>query len=189
VFLSFFPIALDKMGLSMVIVPLQTLVGYLPRVLAAILIIIVGFLVAQILGRGAQEAAVSMGVDFHQMIGRVVRGIVLVFTGILAAEQLGIDITLVTGIFTNMLTIAVAGLALAFGLGGREVVRNALAGYYAREMFSPGDRLLIEGDEGRLEGIGTLNAEISFSEVRLVIPNTQLTESEVKIVKESVDQG
>lgn len=189
VFLSFFPIALERLGLSMVIDPLQALVGYLPRVLAAILIVIVGFLFAQILGRAAQAAAVSMGVDFHQMIGRVVRGIVLVFTGVLAVEQLGIDITLLTGTFTNMLTISIAGLALAFGLGGREVVRNVLAGYYAREMFSLGDRLLIEGDEGTLEGIGTLNAEISLAETRLVIPNTQLTESKIKIIKEEVKRG
>jgi small-conductance mechanosensitive channel len=182
VFLSFLPIALEKMGLTIVVVPLQALVSYLPRLLAAILVMIIGSLIAQMLGRGSKAAAISMGVDFHHSVGQLVRGIALVITVIVAVEQLGIDITLLTDTLTNLLTIAIAGLALAFGLGGRDVVRNVLAGYYAREMFSPGDRLLIDSDEGILEGIGTLNAEVSLEEERLVIPNTQLTESKIIVL-------
>lgn len=189
VFLSFLPITLEKMGLSIAVAPLHALVGYLPRLLAAILVMIVGSLIAQTLGRGTQAAAVGMGVEFHQGIGQLVRGTLLVISVIIAVEQLGFDIKLLTDTFTNLLTIAIAGLALAFGLGGREVVRNVLAGYYAREMFSPGDRLLIDGAEGILEGIGTLNSEISLVKERLVIPNIQLTETSIRIIKREDDQS
>jgi small-conductance mechanosensitive channel len=80
-------------------------------------------------------------------------------------------------LLTNLVTLMVGGLALAFGLGGRDVARNVLAGFYAREQFATGDTLLIDGEEGTLEGIGTLNTEIHVDEVRLIVPNTRLTEA------------
>jgi small-conductance mechanosensitive channel len=96
-------------------------------------------------------------------------------------EQLGIDAQILITIFTNVITITVAGLALAFGLGGRDVARNVLAGYYAREQYHAGDVIVINGDEGVLEGIGTMNAEIRVGDDILIVPNTRLTNTAVKI--------
>ena len=95
---------------------------------------------------------------------------------------------MVTSLLTNVVTIAVAGLGLAFGLGGRDVAHNALAGYYAREVYRLGNTLVIDGEEGILEAIGTLNAEIAVGNGRVIIPNTQLTGSRTKILDESTGE-
>lgn len=182
IFLNFLLISMESLGLTAAVEPMRNLIGLLPRLLAALATLIIGILIAQFLGRAAQAAMASMGVEFHEQIGGGVNMLLIVMVVIVVLEQLGIDATILTTIFTNVLTIVVAGVALAFGLGGREVARNVLAGFYAREQFQPGDRLVIDGEEGNLEGIGTLNAELRIDDgEQLVIPNTRLTQEAVRL--------
>ena len=104
------------------------------------------------------------------------------FAIITAIEELGIDLTPLTNSLTNIITIFVAGLALAFGMGARDVVRNILAGYYAREHFSIGDQVQIDGKSSTLDAIGTVSAEITLPDGRIVIPNSNLTDKMVKVI-------
>jgi small-conductance mechanosensitive channel len=185
VFLASLLLALEALGWTLAVLPLQNLISFLPRLLAAILILVIGAWLAQALGKVAQAAVASMAVEFHEGIGRVVRGLLLVVTAVLAVEQLGLNLTFLTDALTSLLTIIVAGLALAFGLGGRDVTRNVLAGYYAREQFAPGDGLVVDGEMGTLESIGAVNTQVAIGEEILVVPNTRLTEGGVRVRRES----
>ena len=181
IFLNFILIALESLGLNAAAEPLRNLIAYLPRLLAALATLTAGVLLAQFLGKAAQAAMDGMGVEFHQEVGQGVNVLLIIMIVIVVLEQLGINASIMTNIFTNVITIIVAGLALAFGLGGRDVARGVLAGYYAREQFEMGDLLIIDGEEGVLEAIGTLNTEIRVGNERLVVPNTRLTDTAVKI--------
>ncbi|MFQ5419972.1 MAG: hypothetical protein ACE5FD_14375 [Anaerolineae bacterium] len=181
IFLNFLLIGLESVGLNAAVEPLRNLIAYLPRLLAALATLTTGVLLSQFLGRAAQAAMSSMGVEFHQEVGQGVNILLIIMVVIVVLEQLGIDASIMTNIFTNVITLIVAGLALAFGLGGRSVAQNVLAGYYAREQFQTGDTILIDGKEGVLEGISTLNSEVVIGPDRLVIPNIRLTEEAVTI--------
>ncbi len=181
IFLNFLLIGLESMGLNAAVEPLRNLIAYLPRLLAALATLTAGVLLSQFLGRAAQAAMSGMGVEFHQEVGQGVNILLIIMVVIVVLEQLGIDASIMTSILTNVITLIMAGLALAFGLGGRSVAQNVLAGYYAREQFSAGDTLFIDGQEGSLAGIGTLNSEVVVGQDRLVIPNIRLTEEAVKI--------
>jgi small-conductance mechanosensitive channel len=185
VFLVSLLLALETLGWTLAVLPVQSLIAYLPRLLAAILILVVGAWLAQALGKVVQAAVASMGVEFHEGVGRAVRGLLLVVTAVLAIQQIGLNLTFLTDALTNLLTIAVAGLALAFGLGGRDVARNVLAGYYARDQFVPGDALVVDGEVGTLEGIGTVSAQIAIGEEILVMPNTCLIEGRIRLQQQS----
>ena len=185
VFLSFGLVVLENLGLSVAILPMQGLIGFLPRLLAAILILVLGAFLAEIAGKATQATSASMGVEFHRGLGKAARALVLITAVIIAVDQLGFNVSLLTSLVINTATIIIAGLALAFGLGGREIARNVLAGYYARDVYHLGDRLVIDGQEGKLDAIGTLNAEMTIPSGRLVIPNTRLTESKIEVLDPS----
>ncbi|MBK8903398.1 MAG: mechanosensitive ion channel [Anaerolineaceae bacterium] len=163
-------------------------IDYVPRLLTALVILLAGWLLARFLGRAAQAAMKSLGVEFHQEVGQGVNVLLIIMIVIVVLEQLGINASIMSSIFTNVITLAVAGLALAFGLGGRDVARSVLAGHYAREQFALGDRVIIDGEEGTLEAIGPLSAEIHVGSARLIVPNTVLTETAVKIKEPLLDQ-
>ena len=181
VFLNFLLIGLESLGLVAAVEPLRNLIAYLPRLLAALATLTAGVLLAQFLGKATQAAMSGMGVEFHQEVGQGVNMLLVVMVVIVVLEQLGLDASIMTNIVTNVLTIVVAGVALAFGLGGRDVARNTLAGYYIREQLEMGDTIVIDGEEGTLEAVGTLNSELRVGDSRLIVPNTRLTETAVKV--------
>jgi len=182
IFLSFTLVAIRFIGLEGAIAPLQSFVEYIPNLLAAILTLIVGTILAQLVAKAVQAAMAGLGVEFHQAVGALTQGFLIVVTIIISINQLGIDVSLLSGLLTNIVTVIVAGLALSFGLGGREVARNVLAGYYARESFRSGDRIVLDGQEGILEGIGALNSTIRVQAGIVVFPNKHLTETQVLVL-------
>ena len=181
IFLSFTLVGLENLGLGSAIEPLRNLIAFLPRLFSALVILTLGILLAQFLGRVTQAALEGMAVEFYREAGQGVNTLLVIMVVVVVLEQLGLDASIMTNILTNVITLVVAGLALAFGLGGRDVVRNILAGYYAREQFSLGDTVVLDEYEGTLEAISTLNAEINAAGEQVIVPNTRLTDSSVKI--------
>ena len=187
IFLGFALVAFDTMQFDLAVIFLQQMIAYLPMVFAAVVILIAGSWLAQLLGKFVDVTTASMGVDFHSQLGQLVKSLFMAMVAIIAIEQLGFDVTLLTDLFRSMLTIAIAALGLAFGLGARGVARNALAGYYVRDLFSLGDELTMDGQVGTLEGIGALNSEIETENGRLIVPNSWLTEKAVLVQKSYLD--
>jgi hypothetical protein len=183
VFLSFVLLVLDVLGLEAVVLLVQSLIVYLPRIFAALLIIVLGAFLAQLVGKGVQVSSARLGIEFHENLGTLVRWLLVGFALVIALEQLGLDLAIVANSLLLLVAVAIAGFALTFALGAHSLARNVLAGYYARELFRSGERIALDDLEGELDSIGTLNAEIMLDHGRLVIPNTRLIEGQVMIVR------
>lgn len=185
VFLCFVVLAIENFGLGLTAVPLRTFVGYLPRLLGAVLLLFVGSLAAVLVGKAIDASLARIDFAQHKLLAGFVRGLILVVTLVETIEHLGFEISLFTATLTNLVTIVAAGLAITFALGGREVTRNMLAGYYAREKFRIGDRLALPEGQGELISIGTVSSEIELDDGNLVVPNHRLLESAVKRLPDS----
>jgi small-conductance mechanosensitive channel len=180
-FLTFAMLALDALGFDAILGPLQSLIGYLPRLLASSVALVAGLFLAQILGRASQATLASFDLNFHEAGGRLVRGLVVIVTVLVALEQLDLNISILSDAFVNILTIAVGGFVLAFALGAQGIARNILAGFYVRENLTPGDVLVVDEIEGTLEAIGVISSEISVQGDRFFVPNLRLVEGRVHL--------
>lgn len=105
---------------------LSTVVSYLPNVIIAAAILLVGTLVAnfvsQVVHRSV-EATKFAGADF---LSGIAKWALLVFTFLAALNQLQIAAELIQSLFTAFVAmLAIAG-GLAFGLGGKEHAARAL---------------------------------------------------------------
>ena len=180
-FLTFGMMALEALGFDAILQPLQSLIGYLPHLLAAGVALVAGLFLAQILGRASQAALASFGLDFHEAGGRLARGLVIIVTALVALEQLDLNISILSDTFVNLLTIVVGGFTLAFALGAQGIARNILAGYYVRENLTPGDVLVVDEIEGTLEAIGVVSSEVSVQGDRFFVPNLRLVEGKVHL--------
>ncbi|MGE3703828.1 MAG: hypothetical protein AB7I13_01050, partial [Vicinamibacterales bacterium] len=151
--LAFARIGSDVLGLVAVSEAIASMFGYLPNVLAAVLLLAVGTSVAQFAGTAVTQAAEDSGIDFGRSLGSIVSGLIVFVVGIMAMGQLRIDTDMVR-IFTVCLLSGFAlAFGLSFGLGTRDVTRNIMAGFYARKVFQPGDRVEIRGQRGVLKSI------------------------------------
>ncbi|UCC85741.1 MAG: mechanosensitive ion channel [Anaerolineales bacterium] len=172
--LAFVLAAVDALGLQAVAGALQDLVGYIPNLIGAVLVLIGGALLARFAGQATQMLAAGTDLEFHRGLGQGTQYLLLALTFILAVGQLGLDVRFLGGAVTNLLIVVVAALGLAFALGGRDVVRNMLAGFYAKELYELGQVMQIQTYRGTLEAIGTLKATIATEEGVVTLPNSLL---------------
>lgn len=100
--------------------------GYLPNVFAAVLILLVGNFFARFLSRGVLISAVNMNMQYAHLLSLGVKWLVLVMTAAMALDHLGIGGSIVLLAFGILFGGIVLALALAVGLGSKEIVSRSL---------------------------------------------------------------
>ena len=138
------------LGLTPIADSIRAFFAYLPNVIAAIGVLLAGSAAADFAGTAVRRSAEDSGIDLAPTLGSMTSGLILFVTGIMALAQLRIDTEMI-----RIVTIcALGGIALAFGLslglGSRDVTRNMIAGFYARKVLRPGDRVTIGQRTGTL---------------------------------------
>lgn len=106
---------------------------YLPNVFTAAVILLFGYLFGNFFGRAALIAAVNAGIRRSGVIGRFVKVTVVILSATMAVEQLGIGRETVLIAFAIIFGGIVLALAIAFGLGGRDLARDYLKRSVSRD--------------------------------------------------------
>ena len=106
---------------------------FLPRLLAAILIAFIGMMVASFLSRAALLAAVNANMPSARLLSFLVRIIILSLTVSMAFEEIGFAEHTIRMAFSIVFGAVMLGLAIAFGLGGRDLARRVLERRFAGE--------------------------------------------------------
>lgn len=101
-------------------------VRFLPNLVIAALVWMAGWLLANFISQAVLIAAVNAQVAFAPLIAGAARWLVLVFAGAAALTQLGIAREMVLLTFGIAFAGTVLALALAFGLGGKDMAREIL---------------------------------------------------------------
>jgi len=119
--------ALEVLGLTQVTEFLKGIVlGYLPNVIVAAFIVLIGALVANLLEKIVVGAAKAADMPSAHFLGTLTRWSVWIFALIAAMLQLGIAAILLQTIFTGVVAMLALAGGLAFGLGGREAAGRYL---------------------------------------------------------------
>jgi small-conductance mechanosensitive channel len=162
--------ASDAFGLVAISNAIGAFFSYLPNILAALLLLILGTTVGQFAGQIVTRAAESSGIDSAPVFGKVVSALIIFVVSMMAMSQLKIDTEMVRIVTSFVLGAAALAFGLAFGLGTWNVVRNIAIGFYVRKFLAVGKSLEIAGQRGILTSITAthtiLNSEgqeISFA--------------------------
>src|SRR5215203_4692629 len=126
VFIIAITMATDALGIPQVSAVLGQLVAYIPRIIAAILILILAALLANFL------SSIVRGATGSGILASVVQYAILVYAVFAAITELGIAVELTAPTFLIVLGAVALAAALAFGIGGREVARDIIEKAYER---------------------------------------------------------
>jgi hypothetical protein len=102
------------------------LLTYLPNVFVAALLLAAGTILARFLSRGVLISAVNMQLQAARLISVGVKWLVLVLTAAMALNHLSIGGTILTLAFGILFGGIVLALALAVGLGSKDIVSRTL---------------------------------------------------------------
>lgn len=116
----------EAWGLSKVTDVLNQMLLYLPNVFVAVIVGLVGVVVANLTFDVVRTGAKSLGSSVSNNLGVVARYAILFFTVLVVLNQLGVASDLVRILFTGFVAMMALAGGLAFGLGGQEVAREIL---------------------------------------------------------------
>jgi len=128
IFIGAISIAVDVLGIQALDDFVGTVWGYVPNLIAAFLIFLVAAAIAA--GVGALVARTMGETTTGKVIATVVPILIMAIAGFMILDQLKIAETIVTITYASLLGAIALGMALAFGLGGRDVAARMLEGAY-----------------------------------------------------------
>jgi small-conductance mechanosensitive channel len=99
---------------------------FLPRLLLALLILALGFLISNFVWRATLLASVNAGLPGARLLSGMLRLLVMAIAVVMALEQLGLATAVVLTAFAISFGALMLGLAIAFGLGGRDAAKHLL---------------------------------------------------------------
>ena len=119
-------VAFDALGLPAVSDVLRQMLLWLPNVVVALVVLVLGGLAANSLAGIVRASTARAGISNPDMLATIARVAVWGFAIVIAVNQIGVAQTLVNTMFMAIVgAVALAG-GLAFGLGGRDTAAELL---------------------------------------------------------------
>jgi hypothetical protein len=177
--LAFLLPAVDLLGLAALTAVIGRLVAYLPNVIAAGLIVLLGLLLGRVTRGVVGSGASAAGVAGASRLGAAAQTGVFAIVAILALEQLGIEIQILVTLIGAVLVGVAATMGVAFALGARPVMTHILAGHFLRQSLPEGLSVQIGERRGVVERVGAVETLLRGDERAWSVPNARLLEEVV----------
>ena len=123
-------VAFDALGLPAVSDVLRQLLLWLPNLVVAMVVLVLGGLIAGAASSLVRGATSEAGFDNPERLAKIASVAVWAFAIVIAVNQIGIAATLVNTLFMGFIGALALALGLAFGLGGRETAAEIVRKWY-----------------------------------------------------------
>jgi len=174
--------AAEIAGLPVMTEVLGKTTGFLPNILIAAAIILLGLVGGRLAQGAASVAAQAAGVPQGPAIAKVVHAVVLVAALVIALDQLGVNGRVLELILVVSIGSALAAASLAFGLGARASVANIISSRYIAQFCEIGQRIRIEQIEGTVVGFTQTAVILETREGRVIVPANRFQETHALLV-------
>ncbi len=125
-------VAFNSLGLAYVTDLLMRVLLFVPRVMVAILILAFGAYFARFIGNAITAYCRNVHIQDADLLGRLAQYAIVTFVVLIALDQVNIGGDIVRQSFLIVLAGLVFGLALAFGLGGKDWAAEILERWWPR---------------------------------------------------------
>lgn len=127
IIVAFLIAAFDVLHLSQVNEFLKgVVIGYLPQVIASVLILLVSVVIADAISKVVSSSAKAANLKGANFLSTVTRWVIWVVGGIAALDQLGIGQSVLQTLFTGIVVALSLAFGLSFGLGGQQAASSVI---------------------------------------------------------------
>lgn len=156
------------------------LVGAVPNLLIAVLVLSVGLLLAAAARGLARRVLERVQPAYADTVGTLAYSVVLVLVALTASSQLGLRTDLVEQVLLLLVAALALAFALALGLALRPALTAVIAARHVQRILAYGDQLTIDGWTGVVERLGTSSVRLVGSDGTFrEVPNHLLLEQPV----------
>ena len=176
VLLFFVATAADALRLPLLSAAVASLSLFVPRVMVAVLIVVAGLVMGNVARGAITAAAARAGAALGRGLGQIVRLAIVMAAVLIAVAELGVDITLLTAVFSVAFAALLGSFAIAFGLGARTAMSNIIGSHYMRQTFEVGQMVRVGGIEGTIAELTATTVILEVPEGRMIVPAKQFGE-------------
>lgn len=126
VWIVFIVLGIDALGIGALRQQISRFFLFLPQIFVAMIVLFIGLLVANFFSRATLLAATNANYPSARLLSSIVRLMIIIFAVTMALEQIGLGHHVVLIAFSIAFGAVMLGIAIAFGLGGRDVARKIL---------------------------------------------------------------
>ena len=184
VLLVFLAAATETLELPVVSTWVLGLAQYLPQVLAAVIVVVLGVLAGGLSRIVVAEAASSARVEYAGALGRLAQVAIIAVSAVVAVDQLGFEVTFLVIAVSIALAASLGGAALAFGLGAQTAVSNIVATHYLAQSYQVGQRIRVGEHEGRIVEIAPTAVVLETTDGRVHIPAKAFSEQTTTLIED-----
>jgi small-conductance mechanosensitive channel len=172
--------AISLLGFGALSTALNAVVLFVPKLFVAVAIVIAGIVVGEFLRDRIEPLADQMAIGAP--IGPAVQFVVLAVFSLTALALVGVPTSILMALVVLVVAAAVLAVALAFGLGSREVAREISAGRSVAGVYRLGERITVGDVTGEITALDSVSVVVRDGEGTSVrIPNHLLLESVVRV--------
>jgi hypothetical protein len=172
------------LGIPEVSATISKVVAYIPLLLVATVMVVIGLLVAGFLRGVIATSADRVGISYAEHLANGCYYIMCLMVFMAAFDQLNIKFELLNYAILIVFGGLALGSGLALGLGGRDVMAGILAGYYVRQRLQAGDHVSVGVLEGTVREVGPVATIIETEEHGMLnrhsIPNHKMLNEAVR---------
>jgi flagellar biosynthesis protein FliQ len=183
IFIFFFMAATDTLGITAVSEMIGKIFEYLPRILSALVVFVIGILFADMLKKLVHTACASLNIPAAGLIANFVFYFVFINVAMITLSQAGIDTNFIQDNLSIILAGIVGAFAVGYGYASRPLVGNLLAAYYNKNKVKVGDLISIDGVKGKIVAMDNSTMTLDADDRKIVVPLNKLSSEKYEIFK------
>jgi len=183
VLLIFLMAATETLGVSAITAMVKSLVDFIPRLIAAAIMLQVGVLVADALKGAVITLCQSFNIASGRLLGMIVFFFFLIITLISALGQAGINTELLESSFNLLIGGIIFAFAVGYGMASRDVMANILSSFYSKNRFYEGQVIRVGDTKGTIIHMDNTSITLQTGDTTTIIPLQSLQASNVEIFK------
>ena len=171
----------EMMGLTIISEEIGNLISYLPQLLSAAAIFVIGLFIANFVKKAIHTFFKSFELSGGKVMSQIVFFILLSIISITALNQAGVNTDIITNNMTLIFGAFLGAFALALGLGSKDVISDLLKTYYTRRTYEIGMKIKFKSIEGEIIAIGDLSMTLKTLSGTLIVPIKEIVENQIEV--------
>ena len=173
--------AAETLQLKNITKTIHSFVLYLPNVIGAAFIFVLGLMASNFISNFIQRSSDSLNSKYFKFFGAFIKSMLIVVVTVLAVRQMKIDTKLLDNILQILLVAGGTVLALSLGLGTRDIAKAIVSGLYAKDLYKKDAFIKVNDYKGKVVEVGLMTTMIETSDGKKVhLPNEEMVLSIVE---------
>jgi hypothetical protein len=181
ILLVFITAATETLGIAAITGMVLSLVNFIPKVVAAAIMLQIGILVADALKKAVITLCQTFKVASGKLLGMIVFFFFLIITIISALGQAGINTELLESSFNLLIGGIIFAFAVGYGIASRDVMANILSSFYSKNRFKEGQIIQIDDVKGTILSIDNISLTLQTGETTTIFPLQALQSRKVEV--------